>query len=241
MLQNLNSQRQLRRSVSRGFPPVRTDWDAYTMRYQDRDVERRFLMWETQHMKVHLIMYALFLFGLLGLHLTACKSKLQWPCGTRRLITCAFVLIWILIVCTLLPLQYNYRFREVICAAHQICTSMLVAAYAQQLGQMHGTSCASGQDPWSKWWMMWCCVLPVLVESIGAKVRLRYQFGLSIIQICIVVWSWYGTELAETLPLPKEWVQCFRYVVMMLSLPTSVLALYEFKMRKWFESTLVRQ
>ncbi|CAD7705084.1 unnamed protein product [Ostreobium quekettii] len=170
------------------LPRPSTEQTSFPFRFRDDAVESQFLQWETSYMKWHLIGYSLFLFGLLGVHLNICNpephpepntcacSFLQqpWPCGSRQILALGFVLIWMPIACSALPQPYNYKYRELMCATHQLMACYLVSSFTDQVAALHIGTTWRILDP------LFFCVVPILIESIGAKVLKALDRGMMI-------------------------------------------------------------
>lgn len=244
VLQHLSRPGLRFRPQQENFPPPRMDWHPFFFRYRDHRLEERYLQWETQYMRWHLACYSLLLFGLLGSHLVTCSpgwqhngrsiKKFAWPCGTRRTITCGFMLVWSPILCTLLPDPYSFQYRELLCAVHQVSASFLMASFTDEVAiSVVGSSC---------WFLdpLFSCVMPILIESLGAKVRMRYHIPLNILQIASVIWPWFATELAGLLPFPDKWFKWLQYILVMVIVPGVLLALHESSLRKSFESSICK-
>lgn len=242
VLQNLSQPGTRFHSKQEGFPEHRTDWHPILFRYRDNRLERRYLQWETHYMKWHLVCYSLMLFGLLGSHLTSCNpasqmikalpSRKGWPCGTRKTVTSAFLLMWLPILCSVLPDPYSFQYRELLCAFHQVSASLLMASFTEQVAvSVTGLKC---------WFLdpLFSCVIPIMVESLGAKVRIIYHFPLNCVQIGTILWPWFATELASMLPFPSQWFKWLQYILVMVGVPGGLLVLHESTLRKSFESTL---
>lgn len=162
----------------------------------------------------------------------ALPSRKGWPCGTRKTVTSAFLLMWLPILCSVLPDPYSFQYRELLCAFHQVSASLLMASFTEQVAvSVTGLKC---------WFLdpLFSCVIPIMVESLGAKVRIIYHFPLNCVQIGTILWPWFATELASMLPFPSQWFKWLQYILVMVGVPGGLLVLHESTLRKSFESTL---
>lgn len=212
-------------------PPPNVQKDTFLM-YKDPWIEQRFLEWEANKSRKHLGFSALLLFCCFVAHLSVCQqgSEEHWTCGDRTTFILATLLIWTPLIAPLLPAPLNWQYKELICSLHQILFGVMVSSFLHlNFQQSANDTCAV---IWSPEFIKFCTV-PVLVESVLFKVRLKYHYPLNAILISLVASPWFLSGI-HNLPASDYVVSLAATVIM----PTCFILLYQTQMRKRFEQTL---
>jgi len=184
------------------------------------------------------------------LHLSLCSSvlifpfikqtSLDWPCGggsssNNKDSTITFLiatsLIWIPIFAALTPKTMKWKCKELVSAIHQLLFGILVPLYLRELVRESEMELN----------LILFCTIPILLESVLFRVRLRWQVPLNVVIASLVLTPWLtniedvgdsGSFLKIT---PK--IEVLANLIAMMILPTCLVALCESRLRQRFEKT----
>eukprot|EP00210_Caulerpa_lentillifera_P008891 g8483.t1 len=219
--------------------------------YRDRTVERQFLKWESDINRWSFPFCSLFFFCFFLLHLSFCNDDdddasvdssnakqhdFNWPCGGDDLMIflIATALIWIPAIAALLPKPQKWKYRELASGIHQLLFGILVPLYVRQLLSETEVN------------LILFCTVPIVVESVLLRVRLRWHLPLSIVVTSLVLSPWLRstddqggttestTPLIATAPMDAD---VLTNLIAMLILPACLVALHESRLRQRFQET----